>query len=152
MAGAGASWTYDDADKILSAVSGGVSQAYGYDGAGRMTSLRNGQIELQYDYDDRVASITSNGSYTSYTYNGLGSRVAVGTQKIRRDGAGVTSDLLSDGSFSYNQGISPRTSGTGMTSLGNGAAELPYGYDDPVCSMAVGKVYTARLYSDLGAQ
>ena len=36
-------------------------------------------------------------------------------KKLRRDGAGVTSSLLSDGSFDYNQGIS-RTSGSSVTS------------------------------------
>ncbi len=107
-------YTYDSADKLLSA--GG--KTYGYDAAGRVTSVTSsGQVtSLTYDYEDRVTSITyPGGGANTFAYSGLGARVSktdsTGSYTYRRNGSSVTSPVLSDGSAVYTPGISERRSG-----------------------------------------
>ena len=70
-------------------------KSYGYDGAGRTTSVVSsaGTTTLAYDFESRVTSNSGPGVLNSYTYNGLDTRVGKvdsgGTSTYRRDGAGV---------------------------------------------------------------
>jgi YD repeat-containing protein len=70
-------------------------------------------MTLAYDYESRVTSITGPGGLSNaYAYNGLDTRVgkvdSAGTATYRRDGAGVTAPVLSDGSAVYTPGVSQR--------------------------------------------
>jgi RHS repeat-associated protein len=61
----------------------------------------------------RITQITKSGMTTNiFTYNGLNTRVgkvdSLGTASYRRDGVGVTDDVLSDGTRGYTPGISQR--------------------------------------------
>ncbi|MBI3722255.1 MAG: RHS repeat-associated core domain-containing protein, partial [Fimbriimonas ginsengisoli] len=69
-----------------------------------------------YDYEDRITSITYPSTATNtFTYNGLDTRVgkvdSAGTKTYKRDGAGVTDAVLSDGAANYTPGVSERRSG-----------------------------------------
>ncbi|MGV3615530.1 MAG: RHS repeat-associated core domain-containing protein, partial [Fimbriimonas sp.] len=92
--------------------------SYGYDAAGRTTSVVSsaGTTTLSYDYEGRVTGITYPGSSTnSFTYNGMNARVSKvdssGTKTYLHDGVSVTSPVVRDGSSVYTPGISQRTSG-----------------------------------------
>jgi len=56
-----------------------------------------------------------NGAINAFAYNGLDARVSRtdsgGTRTFKRDGAGVTDAVLSDGVSAYTPGVSTRTSG-----------------------------------------
>lgn len=108
------SYTYDDADKMLTA----GSKSYTYDAAGRTTAVAvgNDTTTLSYDYEGRLTQIVyPNSATNTFTYNGLDTRVgkvdSAGTKTFKRDGAGVTDALLSDGNSVYTPSISVRTSG-----------------------------------------
>jgi len=113
-------YTYDDADKLQDVKVGGVTQkSYGYDSAGRTTSVVSGAgtTTLAYDYEGRISQITYPSTATNtFTYNGLDTRVgkvdSAGTSTYKRDGAGVTAPVLNDGSATYTPGISERRSST----------------------------------------
>jgi YD repeat-containing protein len=66
-------YTYDDGDKMLTA----GSKSYGYDAAGRTTSVTNGAsvTNLSYDWESRLTSL-SGATTASYAYNGLATRVS----------------------------------------------------------------------------
>ncbi len=112
----GVTQTYnvDHGDKLTSITSGGTTiKSYGYDAAGRTTSVTSsaGTTTLSYDYEDRVTGITYPSSATnSFTYNALDTRVAMtdttGTYHYVRNGAGVTSPILEDGTATYTPGVS----------------------------------------------
>ena len=124
-----------DADKLLDVKVGGVTQkSYGYDSAGRTTSVVTsaGTTTLAYDYESRVTTITyPNSSTNTFTYNGLDTRVgkvdSAGTAIYKRDGAHVTAPVISDGSATYTPGISERRSSTtkyyGADRLGTNSLE-----------------------------
>jgi RHS repeat-associated protein len=104
-------YSYDDGDKLLSA--GGKS--YTYDAAGRTKTVVSsaGTTTLNYDYEGRVTGIQyPNLSTNTFAYNGLDTRVSkvdsTGTFSFKRDGAGVTAPVLSDGAASYTPGVSER--------------------------------------------
>jgi len=70
---------------------------------------------IAYDYENRVTQITyPNSATNTFNYNALDTRVgkvdSTGTYTYKRDGAGVTNDVLSDGSSAYTPGISVRNS------------------------------------------
>jgi RHS repeat-associated protein len=116
------SYTYDDADKMLTA----GSKTYTYDAAGRTTGVTvgNNTTTLAYDYEGRITQITyPNNSTNTFTYNGLDTRVgkvdSAGTKTFKRDGAGVTDNVLSDGFSTFTPGISSRTSGATSFLLGD---------------------------------
>jgi RHS repeat-associated protein len=110
---------YDPGDKLIDVRIGGVPiKTYGYDLAGRTTSVQSsaGQTILAYDYEDRLISIGGGGvPATSYTYNGLETRISKNsgsTTTYKRDGVDVVSALLKEGTTDHTPGISGRTSGT----------------------------------------
>jgi RHS repeat-associated protein len=110
----------DDADKLDEIkVGGSTVKSFGYDAAGRTTSVVTGAgtTTLAYDYESRITTITyPNTSTNTFTYNGLDTRVGKvdsgGTKTYKRDGVGVTAPVLSDGAASYTPGLSERRSGT----------------------------------------
>ena len=120
-------YTYDDADKLQNVKIATVTQkSYGYDTAGRTTSVVSGAgtTTLAYDYEGRISTITYPSTATNtFTYNGLDTRVSkvdsAGTSTYKRDGAGVTAPVISDGGATYTPGISERRSTT-TTFLHNG--------------------------------
>ena len=75
-------YVYDHADKLLSVRSGSftgtILKQYGYDDAGRTTSVVSsaGTTAIAYDHESRITSITGPGTSASYTYNGLDTRVS----------------------------------------------------------------------------
>jgi len=61
------------------------AESFGYDGAGRVTSLgRDGGVALAYDSDDHVTSVTRSGGTTSYAFDGSGRRVQVSSAGTER--------------------------------------------------------------------
>ena len=112
-------YAVDDGDKLVSVREGGtVVKSYAYDAAGRTTGVTTsaGTTTLAYDYESRVTGIAYPGGATNaFSYNGLDARVGKadsgGTKTFRRDGAGVTDDVLSDGAAAYTPGVSQRRSG-----------------------------------------
>jgi RHS repeat-associated protein len=118
-------YTVDDGDKLTSVSQGSTTiKSYGYDAAGRTTSVVSsaGTTTLSYDYESRVTGITYPGGATnSFAYNGLDTRVgkvdSAGTSTYRRDGAGVTDPVLSDGTAFYTPGVSQRRSGVTIYDL-----------------------------------
>lgn len=129
-------YSYDDADKLQSIKIGGVTQkSYGYDTAGRTTSLVTGAgtTTLAYDYEGRITTITYPSTATNtFTYSGLDARVSkvdsLGTSTYKRDGAGITSPVLSDGFAVYTPGLSERRGSTtkhyGADRLGTNSLEI----------------------------
>ena len=116
--GATQEYRTDDGDKLLSVKQGTATvKSYGYDAAGRTTSVVSsaGTTTLTYDFESRVKSISGPGVSNSFTYNGLDTRVgkvdSSGTATYRRDGAEVTDDVLSDGGAVYTPGVSQRRAG-----------------------------------------
>ena len=109
----------DDGDKLTSIAQGGTTvKSYTYDAAGRTKTVVTsaGTTTLTYDYESRVTGITYPSSATnSFSYNGLDARVGKvdsgGTATYRRDGAGVTASVLSDGGAVYTPGVSQRRGG-----------------------------------------
>ena len=113
-------YTYDDGDKMLTA----GSKSYGYDAAGRTTSVTNGSsvTNLSYDWESRLTSL-SGATTASYTYNGLDTRVSKieggVTNTYVRDGVGVTAPVIRDTFASYTPGTSEKR-GTTTTFLHSG--------------------------------
>ncbi|MFO0044983.1 MAG: RHS repeat-associated core domain-containing protein, partial [Armatimonadota bacterium] len=113
-------YTYDDGDKMLTA----GSKSYGYDAAGRTTSVTNTSsvTNLSYDCDSRLTSL-SGATTASYTYNGLDTRVSKieggVTNTYVRDGVGVTAPVIRDTFASYTPGTSEKR-GTTTTFLHSG--------------------------------
>ncbi len=104
------SYTYDDGDKMLTA----GSKSYGYDAAGRTTSVTNGSsvTTLSYDYESRLTSLSGPGISSSYTYNGLDTRVSKiensASNTFVRDGICVTAPVIRDSNAAYTSGVSER--------------------------------------------
>ena len=117
---------YDEGDKLLAvSVGGSAVKTYGYDLAGRTTSVvsSSGTTTLGYDYEGRATSITGPGVSQTNTYNGLDTRVGSTTNSVARsflrDGAYVTDPVLTDGAATYTPGVSERR-GTATTYLHSG--------------------------------
>ena len=100
-------YSYDDGDKMLTA----GAKSYGYDVAGRTTSVTDGSsvTSLNYDYESRLTSL-SGATSASYTYNGLNTRVSKikggATTDFVRDGIGVTAPVIRDSNAAYTPGVS----------------------------------------------
>jgi hypothetical protein len=80
------------------------------------------QTTEAHDFEGRVTAIS--GNYTaSYSYNGVNTRVSKTeggvTNTFRRDGIGVTSPVLSDGSATYTPGV-PKRRGSTTTYMHSG--------------------------------
>ena len=115
-------YAYDSGDKLLGiSVGGTTTRSYTYDGNGNPTAITTsaGTTSLAYNYDDKVTSLTKpNGVQNGYGYNGFGARVwknqfgGFATATYHRAGPDVTDRLLSDGSATYNPGISVKSGGT----------------------------------------
>jgi RHS repeat-associated protein len=145
-------YAYDDGDKLTGITQGGTTvRSYGYDAAGRTTSVTSsaGTTTLGYDYEGRVTGITYPGSGTnSFAYNGLDTLVSkvdsTGIKTYRRNGVGVTSPVLSDGSATYTPGVSQRQSGSSTWDMLNhlGTATLQ--------SNASGTTTATRTYDAFG--
>lgn len=119
VGGATESYSYDQGDKLLSVSGGSDPRTFGYDAAGRTTSIvrASGTTSLAYDYESRLTSVTKPGATTdTFSYNGLDTRVGLtdssGTKSFRRDGAGATAPVLSDGAALYTPGVSEWRAGT----------------------------------------
>jgi RHS repeat-associated protein len=111
-------YAYDNGDKLQSvSVGGSAIKTFGYDAAGRTTSVvtPSGTTSLTYDYESRLTSVTGPGITASYTYNGLDTRVGKtengASQDYKRDGVDVTDAVLSDSSAFYTPGISEKRAG-----------------------------------------
>lgn len=113
-------YAYDEADKLLDiTVNSSVVKEYTYDAAGRTTAIEaNSQTtSFAYDYEGRVTSITyPNTSSDAFGYNGLGARTSTsgtnGSRTFFRNGLGVTSPVLGDGTADYTPGVSRTESST----------------------------------------
>jgi RHS repeat-associated protein len=119
-------YAYDDGDKLLGVTVGGnVVKSYGYDAAGRTTSVVSsaGTTTLTYDFEGRATSIVGPGVSQSNVYDGLDTRVGSTTNSVGRtflrDGAYVTDPVLSDGAATYTPGVSERR-GAATTFLHSG--------------------------------
>ncbi len=107
-------YAYDSADKLQSVSINELNvKQFGYDAAGRTTSVTTsaGTTTLSWDYEDRLTGITYPSTATnSFAYNAFGARVSKtdssGTSNYARNGVGVTSPVLSDGSLTFTPGIS----------------------------------------------
>ena len=93
------------------------SKSYGYDAAGRTTSVTNGSsvTNLSYDWESRLTSL-GGATTASYTYNGLDTRVSKieggVTNTYVRDGVGVTAPVIRDTFASYTPGTSEKRGAT----------------------------------------
>jgi RHS repeat-associated protein len=109
-------YSYDSGDKLTAITGGSDPGTFSYDLAGRMTQMArssSGTKDFTYDFEGRITQITKAGMTTNtFTYNGLDTRVgkvdSLGSATYRRDGVGVTEDVLSDGTRSYTPGVSQR--------------------------------------------
>ncbi len=115
MNGVTETYAYDDGEKLLGvSVGGSVVKSYGYDAAGRTTSVVSsaGTTTLAYDFESRATSIVGPGVSQVNVYNGLDTRVGSTTNAVSRtflrDGAYVTDPVLADGAATYTPGVSER--------------------------------------------
>jgi RHS repeat-associated protein len=111
-------YAYDAGDKLLSVSVGGVVvRSFGYDAAGRTTSVVSsaGTTTIAYDYRGRATSIVGPGVAQTNVFNGLDTRVGSTTNSVSRtflrDGAYVTDPVLADGAAVYTPGVSERRGG-----------------------------------------
>jgi len=124
--GVAEAYAYDNGDKLLSvSVGGSAVKTYGYDLAGRTTSVvsSTGTTNIAYDFEGRATSIVGPGVSQSNVFNGLDTRVGSTTNSVARsflrDGAYVTDPVLKDGAATYTPGVSERR-GTATTYLHSG--------------------------------
>ena len=110
---------YDYGDKLLSvSVGGSPVKTYGYDLAGRATSVVSpgGTTTLTYDFEGRATSIVGPEVSQSNVYNGLDTRVGSTMNSVARsflrDGAYVTDPVLKDRAAIYTPGVSERRGST----------------------------------------
>ncbi len=119
MGGSTETYSYGDGDKLQSVSVGGTAvKTYGYDAAGRTTSVvsSSGTTTLSYDAEGRAVSISGPGISQTNSYNGLDTRVSSVTNSVTntflRDGAYVTDPVVKDTNATYTPGISERRAGT----------------------------------------
>jgi RHS repeat-associated protein len=119
-------FTYDSADKLLTVSGGGLgSRQYTYDSNGQTVHVAiNGApaYDPVFDYSGHmiewapyVNGTTSGTTWTGSRYNGLGLRVqksdSTGFYNLLTDGLMPGSQVLSDGSAVYTDGLSERRNG-----------------------------------------
>ncbi|MEQ1822152.1 MAG: RHS repeat-associated core domain-containing protein [Fimbriimonadaceae bacterium] len=93
-------------------------KSFGYDSAGRRTSMFEpgiGTTIYTWDRESRLTAVNRTGSYpitVANGYNGLDARTvkidSSGTNEYFRNGAGVTSPVVSDSNANYTPGISEK--------------------------------------------
>ena len=70
---------------------------------------------LTYDYESRLATLSGPGISSSYSYNGLDTRVSKIENSVSnrfvRDGIGVTAPVIRDTDAAYTSGVSERRGG-----------------------------------------
>jgi RHS repeat-associated protein len=100
-------YTYDNANKLLTA----GSKSYTYDLAGNVTGVTGGGVNstLAWDAESRLKSATVGTQTTTYSYNGLGQRVAkngaVSNAYLLADDT-IDTQVLSEGNATYAYGAS----------------------------------------------
>ncbi len=115
--GVSETYSYDSGDKLTGVTWSGGYKDFAYDNAGRMTEYdNNGSVRyFAYDEEGRMTGI-SGAQTASFSYNGLRTRTAKTensiTSNYKRDGSGVTSPALNDGSAAYTAGTSERRGST----------------------------------------
>ena len=87
---------------------------YTYDNCGRPTQI--GSRTLTWDYDERLTTLSGSGiPFTSYGYNGIGTRISKsnsnGTRSNKRDGIDVSDAVLGDGNSVIVPGVSEKSGG-----------------------------------------
>ncbi len=110
----------DAADKLTSiSIGGNTVRSFTYDGRGRRKTdtYAGSTTTYSWDAESRLTSLARPGVTTSsFGYNGLDARVSktdsAGTFSFKRNGAGVTDPVLSDGAATYTPGISERRAGS----------------------------------------
>lgn len=141
-------YSYDAADKLLSITGGADSRTFAYDAAGRTTGITRGSGTTSYVYDfkSRLTSVAGPGISSSFSYNGLDTRVGMtdstGIRSFKRNGVGVTSPLLSDGSAVFtpsgeNRGGTKTTFHSSLKSL-------------DVQTSSAGSISASRTYDAFG--
>jgi RHS repeat-associated protein len=112
-------YAYDDGDKLQDVKVGGTAiKTFGYDAAGRTTSVTTsaGTTTIGYDFESRATSISGPGISQSNTYNGLDTRVSSTTNSVSntflRDGAYVTDPVVKDSNATYTPGLYERRAGS----------------------------------------
>ncbi len=103
VGGSTETYSYDDGDKLQFAFVGGTAvNTYGYDAAGRTTSVvsSSGTTTLSYDAEGWAVSISGPGVSQTNSYNGLDTRVS-----------SVTAPVVKDSNAYNTQGISEHRSG-----------------------------------------
>ena len=81
-------FTFDDANQLVSSTTDGVTTRYAYDAAGRM--VREGNKTYRYGYLDKVLSVTDGDTTRTYTYHADGqlasaSLVGTGASPVRNE-------------------------------------------------------------------
>jgi len=93
-------YTYDEASRLTSSVSGGTTTSYGYDADGNLT--QDGSTTSAYNGQDQVTSSTSSSGTTSYSYDPDGSLASqsgpAGTTAYTSDAFG---QMITAGGESY---------------------------------------------------
>jgi RHS repeat-associated protein len=103
LGGTTENYTYDDANKLLSA--GG--KTYSYDAAGNTTGVSSSSstVSLTWDGAGRLKSATTSAGTYTYTSNGIGQRVAKSgpgvSQSYVLGSDAIDAPVLSDGAASY---------------------------------------------------
>ena len=110
---------YDAHDKLISGNSGG--EQYGYDANGNQATLSyyGSQYGFVWDDEDRLTKLTfPDGHVNTFTYNGLGLRVAktdsTGQFAQVSDGTSPASPVIADGAAVYTPGLSERRNGASL--------------------------------------
>ena len=113
-------YTYDDANKLLTA----GTKSYSYDYAGNTTGVYNSATSttttLTWDGEERLKT-AGNGTFSdAYAYNGLdqqsGKADSTGTFSFLREDDGIDSPVLADGAATYNYGAGLTSEVRGGTS------------------------------------
>ena len=97
---------------------GNDPRTFGYDAAGRLTSVQRaaGTTFLAYDFDDRVVQIQDPTGVQNHTYDSLDARISSTfggvTRNYRRSGAGSWAPVVSDGTALFSPGVAERRGGT----------------------------------------
>ena len=78
-------FTFDDANQLVSSTTDGVTTRYAYDAAGRL--VKEGSRTYRYGYLDKVLSVTDGDTTRTYTYHADGQLASASCDGIGRAGA-----------------------------------------------------------------
>jgi RHS repeat-associated protein len=133
-------YTYDEASRLVSSVSGTTTTSYGYDGDGNLT--QDGPATSSYNGQDQVTSSTSSSGTTAYSYDLDGSLASQsgpgGTTAFTSDAFGqmITAGGETDGYDALGRLVTSATSsattpvayaGTGQQVASDGTGAYAYG-------------------------